>query len=293
MRIQDAIRLCVADPWAASVLWKSAPSPPPAPDYAGAASATAAGNKEAAIAAQQGSMINQVTPYGNLSYSQTGTSEAGNPTYTAKIDLSPTGQQLLDYSNQAQLGLGKQTGQALDRVDQSLSQPFDINSSSDAVNKAYSNITSRLDPQWNQATHAKETELVNQGLRPGMEAYDNAMRDFNYGKNDAYTQASTQAMNFAPQTMQLDLAARNQPLNELNALRTGSQVTNPSFVNTPQQQTVGGPNMLGAAQMQGQYNQGAYNQQQAANNSMTGGLFGLGSAVVGAPSGGFLSGLFG
>lgn len=271
---------------------KDSPSPPPAPDYTGAAQATAAGNKDAAIAAQRGSMVNQFTPYGNLTYNEAGQDSRGNPYYNANISLSPTGQQLLDYSNQAQLGLGKQTGQALDRVGQSLSQPFDINSANDAVNKAYGNITSRLDPQWNQATHAKETELVNQGLRPGMEAYDNAMRDFNYGKNDAYTQANTQAMNFAPQTMQLDVAARNQPLNELNALRTGSQVTNPSFVNTPQQQPVGGPNLLGAAQATGQYNQGLYNQQQASSNGMMGGLFGLGSAIVGAPSGGFLSKLF-
>jgi hypothetical protein len=68
----------------------------------------------------------------------------------------------------------------------------------------------------------------------------------------------------------------------LNALRTGSQVTNPSFVNTPQQQTVGGPNLSGAAQATGQYNQGLFNQQQASANNFNSGLFSLGSAFLGA-----------
>jgi hypothetical protein len=165
-------------------------------------------------------------------------------------------------------------------VNQATSQPFDLGSANDAVNKAYSNITPRLDDRFKREGEQLDTKLVNQGLRPGTEAYDNAMKDFNYGKNDAYTQASTQAMNFAPQTFQLDTAARNQPLNELNALRTGSQVTNPQFSNVPQQQTTAGPNLSGATQAQGQYNTGLYNQQQAGNNNFMNGLFSLGSAAI-------------
>ena len=44
--------------------------PPPAPDYAGAANATAAGNLEAAKVAAAANRVNQVTPYGNLTYTQ-------------------------------------------------------------------------------------------------------------------------------------------------------------------------------------------------------------------------------
>lgn len=257
-------------------------SAPPAPDYAGAAQATAAGNKDAAIAAQQGSMVNQYTPYGNLTYTPGANTAQGNPTYNANYSLSDVGQKLLDYGNDSALGLGALQNDATNRTAQSFGQPFDINSANDAVNKAYGNITSRLDPQWNQASASKETDLVNQGLRPGMEAYDNAMRDFNYGKNDAYTQANTQAMNMAPQTMQLDLAARNQPLNELNALRTGSQVTNPTFQTQPSQQTVAGPNLLGAAQSQGQYDSSLYNAQQAQGGNFMSGLMGMAGTLGGA-----------
>src|SRR5678809_965934 len=45
-------------------------SPPPAPDYTGAAQATAQGNIDAAKAAAEANRVNQVTPYGNLQYSQ-------------------------------------------------------------------------------------------------------------------------------------------------------------------------------------------------------------------------------
>lgn len=46
---------------------------PPAPDYTGAANATAAGNLEAARAASAANRVNQYTPYGNLIYQQTPT----------------------------------------------------------------------------------------------------------------------------------------------------------------------------------------------------------------------------
>jgi hypothetical protein len=64
-------------------------SAPPPPDYVGAANATAAGNKEAAIAAQEGNMINQYTPYGSVTYTQRGTSAAGTPLWQQNVALSP------------------------------------------------------------------------------------------------------------------------------------------------------------------------------------------------------------
>jgi hypothetical protein len=63
-------------------------SPPPAPDYTGAAQATAAGNKEAAISAQAGNMINQYTPYGSVTYAERGRID-GTPQYSQTVTLSP------------------------------------------------------------------------------------------------------------------------------------------------------------------------------------------------------------
>jgi hypothetical protein len=179
--------------------------------------------------------------------------------------------------------LGNLTGAGLDRVNQGLAQPFDYSSVGQVQDDAYKAYTGRLDDRFGREQESMETKLVNQGLRPGSEAWANAQKDFSYGKNDAYNQAQISAINTMPQTFQLAQALRNQPLNELNALRTGSQVTNPQFQQVPMQQTTTGPNFLGATQAQGQYDQGLYNAQQAQNNSMMSGLFSLGAGALGSP----------
>lgn len=262
-------------------------SPPPAPDYRGAAIATAEGNLEATRAATKANRINQFTPYGSLTYSQDTSSGDPDAGWSQTVNLSPVGQQLLNYQNEAAMGLGQETQQALQRVNQSLSNPFDFGSVRDVQDSAQSAITSRLDPMWESRANQQETRLVNQGLRPGMEGYDNAMREFNQGRNDAYQQAILAGINTMPQTFQMANALRSQPLNELNALRTGAQVTNPTFNNVPMQQTTTGPNFLGAAQAQGQYDMNAYNAGIAQDNALMGGLFNLGGAALGAPTGTF------
>lgn len=279
-RFLQAARQGCVDPFGAARYWKDSPSPAPAPDYQGAATATAAGNLEAAKYATAANRVNQYSPYGSSTYTQANPGSNDNPGWSQTISLSPVGQQLLDYTNQSALGLGQQQGQALQRVDQSLSQPLDVNGYKDATNQAYQNITSRLDPQWTQRASQQETQLRNHGLVPGSEAYDNAMRDFNNARNDAYTQANTQAMSYAPTAYQLDVAARNQPLNELNALRTGSQVTNPTFGQVPQQQATPGANMSQAAQSQGTYDQGLYNAGVGQANAFNSGLFSIGASAL-------------
>jgi hypothetical protein len=77
---------------------------------------------------------------------------------------------------------------------------------------------------------------------------------------------------------------RNEPLNTLNAVRSGAQVQGPSFVNSAQQATTAGPDLLGATQMGYNAQLGAANAQNAANNQMTQGLFSLGGAGMMAMS---------
>lgn len=260
---------------------------PDTPDYAGAAQQTAQGNIEAARAAAAANRVNQYTPYGSLTYSQV---PGGGPdNWQSNINLSPTGQALLDQSNQTALGLGSLQNQSLGRVGESLSKPFDYSSVNDVRDASYGAYTARLDPQWNQRQAALENQLSNQGIQRGSEAYSNAMRDFDTGRNDAYQQAIQGSISTMPQTYQMAQALRSQPLNELNALRTGSQVQNPQFQTAPQQATTSGPNYLGAAQAGYQANLDASNASTGASNSMMGGLFGLGSGIFGAAgnAGGF------
>jgi len=284
-RVLEAIRQGCIDPFFAAQYHKDSPSPPPAPDYTGAAQATAAGNLEAARFGTKANRVDTYTPYGSLNYSQPNPDDPDQ--WRADVNLSDTGRQLLGYQDAASLGLGEQTTQALGRVDQSLSQPFDYGSVGDIQNAAQGAVTSRLDPMFAAREESTQAQLYNQGLRPGMQAYDEAMRNFNVGRNDAYQQAIMAGINTMPQTYQMASSLRNQPLNELNALRTGSQVTNPTFQQAPQQQTTTGANLLGAAQSQGQAGMDAYNSQVGQNNAMMGGLFSLGGAALGAPVGTF------
>jgi hypothetical protein len=87
----------------------------------------------------------------------------------------------------------------------------------------------------------------------------------NQAQQQAYNQAMTQY---------------NMPLNTLSALRTGAQVQNPSFVNSAQQATTSGADILGAAQMGYNAQMGDFNQKQAAQQNFNQGLMGLGGAGI-------------
>ena len=268
---------------------KDSPSPPPAPDYAGAARATSAGSVQASIANNLMARPNVNTPLGSQTWSQIGTQTIpgaeGNPSvdvpmYEQNINMSPEGQALYDQQMALSSGLLGLGNTSLDQTQASLGQPQDLNSVQEIADQSYAMQTSRLDPQWQQNQGMQENSLRNQGLVPGGEAYDNAMRVFNQGKNDAYNQARLSSISTMPQTYQLSTAERMQPLIELNAIRTGSQPQMPQFQPTQYSMGAQGPNMSGAAQAQSGYNQGLYNSQVGQQNSMMSGLFGLGAAAV-------------
>lgn len=269
--------------------FKDSPAPAPAPDYKGASEATAQGNIDASRLATKANRVNTYTPYGNITYSQ-------NPNdqdiWSANVSLDPTQQRLLDQQNQTSINLAGLQNSAFNRVQNTLDQPYadtyktqDYTSLIDNANKQ---LLARLNPQYDQQQSQLDQKLANQGITMGSEAWRNAQNQFGQTRNDANTQAALQAIQLGQQQAQLDMAQqgqqyaqettnRNAPLNELSAIRTGSQVTNPSQVNSAQQATTQGANYLGAAQAQGNYDQALYNSQAgsaSAGNSATAGLAG-------------------
>lgn len=260
-------------------------SPPPSPDYQGAAQATAQGNLQAAREATEANRVNYNTPYGSLAYSQ----DPSNPNrWTANVTLSPEQQQLLNQQNQTSLNLGNLQNSATGRVQQTLGSGFDTstlpNAPVNAGTTGQQAIMNRLQPQFDRSEEQLRTRLANQGIMQGSEAYNAEMNNFNQGKNDAYSQAALQGINLDTSARQNAFGEqsylRSLPLNELNAIRTGSQVTSPTFGSVPQQQATTGANLLGAAQAQGQYDMNSANARSASNNAMMGGLFQLGGAAM-------------
>jgi hypothetical protein len=265
-----------------------APSAPAAPDYRGAAQETAAGNLEAARAATAANRVNQITPYGTLKYEVTGADPYGNPTWTATQALSPAQQQLLDYQNQASLGLGKLAGQGLGYVENMLQTPFNTATlpstgfnPSQTYQEAY---MQRLAPQLQQGREQLQQRLANQGIDIGSTAYDRAMMQQAQRENDLLAAATTQGFGVGQQARQTALQEqaylRNEPLNTLSAVRTGAQVQGPQFVNSAQQATTAGPDILGAAQMGYNAQMGDFNAKQAAQANLNQGLMGLGAAAI-------------
>ena len=271
---------------------KRAPSAPAAPDPAATARAQATVNRETAITQFGLNAVNQVTPYGNLTYTQTGTWADGTPRFTATQTLSPAEQEALDLSNRAQSLYGTAAVNQLGAVQERLSQPFEFDPGAygdtamgrDAVERA---LMERLQPQLDRDRAAMETRLANQGIMLGSEAYRNAMNQYEQQVADqrlAVVGAAGQEENrmaaLRQQRLQEQLALRSQPINEATGLLTGQMVGMPQFVNTPQT-NVAPTDYLGAVGMQQAALQNQYNQRSQNYQTQLNGLYGLGSTALG------------
>ncbi|MEZ2132688.1 MULTISPECIES: tail fiber domain-containing protein [unclassified Sinorhizobium] len=222
-------------------------------------------------------MIDQYTPGGSLVYNQTGTQTVVGadgksiqvPKYRATQTLSPEQQAILDKTNKASLNLADIAGQQSDFLKGYLAKPFEFNDS-DASNWAYDLASQRILPQQQKNQEALRAQLVASGIRPGTAAYNSEMERLTQANSDQLNQL---ALNSRQQAYQEALTNRNQPINEISSLMSGSQIQNPNFVNTPQTQ-VGGVDYTGLVNNN-------YQAQVQQANSARGGLFGLLSAPFG------------
>lgn len=208
--------------------------------------------------------------------------------WTARQFLSPEQQQLLDYQNQASLGLGELTGKGLGYVNKMLETPFDTSklpttgfNPSQSYQDAY---MQRLQPQIAQGREALNTQLANSGIPVGSEAYRRAQLSQSQRENDLLLGATTQGFGVGQQARQSGLQEqaylRNEPLNTLNAVRSGAQVQGPSFVNSANQATTAGADILGASQMGYNAQMGDFNSKVAQQANFNQGLMGLAGAGI-------------
>jgi hypothetical protein len=268
------------------------PETPAVPNYTGAAEATAKGNLDAARAAAAANRVNQVTPYGSLNYAVTGADPYGNPTWTSTTTLSPDQQALYNYDIATSKGLGALQQKGLGYVDQMLASPFDTSKlAQTGINpgeQMSESIMRRLQPNIQMEQKQFDTQMANQGIPLGSEAYENAKRMFDQRQNDklvsSIIQGTDTGLRARGQGFSEQAYQRNEPINTLNAVRSGSQVTNPNsfYVNAPQQATTAGADYLGAAGMTGNANIAAANATNAQRNAMISGLFNIGAAAAGS-----------
>ena len=235
-------------------------SSPPAPDYTAAANATAAGNLQQAQYQTAANRVNQYGPNGSLVYSQADPKDP-NSQWSATQSLSPEQQKLQDAQNSMSLqyaGLGQQ---GLDYAKGALSNPqIDQSQLASMPQNAGMNtqqaMMARLAPQIQRENQQQDAKLANQGIMPGSEAYNTAQTQLAQQHNDQENQAALAGIQTDMQARNQGIANQssimNQPLNMINALRTGSQVAGQNYVNPPQQGAVAGADLNGATQ--GMYN---------------------------------------
>jgi hypothetical protein len=263
----------------------------------GGALAQGQANYNAAQQTNMGSRVNQNTPFGSQNFSV----DPKTGQWTSNITLSPSQQGLLDAQNGqssalARLGTGMANG-----LGGQIGTPFNLGGAPPLVgahqfdaqrNSAYNDLMTRQNQGFNQQDADLQSRLANQGLTPGSEAYNRAYQPLNQSRVDASTQADLASNQLAQnwtdranQAHQLGvndlLTQRNQPLSELNAVRSGSQVTTPQFTQYSGANVAPMP-IQNAQALQNSYNTGQQNISTANNNNMMNGLFGLGGAVLGS-----------
>jgi len=247
----------------------SQPSPP---DPYQTAQAQTQSNEQTADYQSQLNDVSQITPYGNITYNQTGTSSSGAPEETATTTLAPDEQALSDKTIANATGSANLAGQLENTASSTLSNPLDL---------SYSALQGQLDkeneftmdPQWARNDAQTQQTAYDQGLAPGSAGYTTAISNEGLLKDNAYASAFGQD---ASQAQSALTSEYNEPLNALSSLETGSQVSQPGVGTlAPTSQTGVAPtNVAGIVEQN-------YQQQVAQSNAAMGGLFGLGSSGIG------------
>lgn len=256
-----------------------------------------------------------ITPYGTSTPTYT---QDPNGYYQSTVNqtLTPQSQQIFNAQQDTRQGLADLSNQGLGIAQNTLGSQFQYNGpgvqtgvDTSGVAKLPVNagttgqqaIMSRLQPQMDRQTASTQAQLANQGLRPGGEAYDNAMKDLGYQQNDATQQAvlnglnldmsaNNQGYNQALQSGQFantaqaqnlgqQLQQRDLPLNEISALMSGSQIQNPQFQGYSGA-NIAAPNYQQAAAQSQQNQLAQYNAGIASNNNTTSTMGTLGAAAI-------------
>jgi hypothetical protein len=142
----------------------------------------------------------------------------------------------------------------------------------------------RLDPRFAEEDEALRTRLANQGIRAGSAAYDAEMRRFGENKNDAFNELLLRGRG---QSAQEILTERNQPINEITALLSGGQVSQPNFVNTPNS-NLAAPDYQGAVNNKYAADMAAYNTANAQRMQQQNAMFGALGQTAGALGSAFI-----
>lgn len=260
---------------------KSAPKPPDPKDTSAAQTGT---NVSTAIANAFLGNTNTVTPEGTTSFDQSGSYQWTDPytnktytvpTFTQTSTLSPENQAIYDQQQAAKLNLAETGNQQSDFLKNYLQQPVDL-SSGNVEKYINDHFSDDFNKQQDQQQASLLGRLANQGIGAGSDAYNKAISDFSTNRNNAYDNLYGNQYQNAVQDI---ITQRNQPINEITALLSGSQVASPQ-IQSPNIQGIPTTDNAGLINANYQQQLANYQQKNAMTQGILGGLFGLGSAGI-------------
>jgi len=229
------------------------------PDYVGAAQAQGQANIEAAIATGLMNNPNVNNPYGTQEVTwqyeyedeldkdgkKTGKKliKKAIPTITQKLSAEQQG--LYDQGIAAKGNLGRAGIAASNNAADMLSKGLDLSGLPNAPKSAgqrredvIAAMMTRVNEDTGRQRDSTRSDLIAAGIRPGTRAYSDAMnqidRQFNDARGNAILaggQEATRDFGMDTQARQTALAEmltqRQTPLNEVNAIMSGTQINNP------------------------------------------------------------------
>jgi hypothetical protein len=235
-----------------------------APDYTGAAGVQAASSKEATTAQNWANRPTINTPWGSQTWdaSQTVDPATGQPvtSWAQNINLSPEQAAALKGQQGITQGRTDLAGNMMGQVANATAAPMDWSklpgvpgSLQDAQKGAFATMSAALQPGRDWQQKQLDTKLANMGLPINSAAYNQASNQLagQWGQEDKTLLAQAMGQGASDVNTQLGMRQaaiaeeaqrRGMPLNELNALLTGQQVSMPAGMS-------GAPNATsGAAQ---------------------------------------------
>lgn len=288
------------------------PGSGPTFDAAGAAQAQGDANRDASWFDAVLNRPDQVTPWGSSTWSLKEGADPKNPKpgdWVNNVALDPAQQKLLEGQNALSQGYNDTAQGMLGRVQAGYDQPFDIsgipgmpdfgaiNTDADRA-RIEEALLARLEPQLARDEESLRSRLVNTGFEAGSAGTEIEMDRFGRAKNDARLSAIIQAGSEARgqsaeqrANLQAQQQARQQgfteqsllrdrPLNELNALRSGSQVQAPTFQPIIPTNTQASPELDALLAQLGVQQSSAANKQ-SGYNALLQSLAGLGGSIWG------------
>lgn len=315
-------------------------SAPKAPDYTAAAEAQAESSKENLTQQTWANRPTQNTPFGQTSWDSSATIDPSTgqrvTQWTQNTTLAPDAQRALDAQMALTAGRSEIGGGMLSRIQSEFGPNVDysqftgpggaVDATGDirgdlgghgdymgqAGNALMSQFTDRMEPKFARDTAQFDATLRARGLKPGDEAYDQALADMRQSQGDQFNSAMYQAQQmtaaeaarmqgmdvnslnafndaikqqlgidldlsrFGDYQRQRDIAEtqgqRGWSLNEANALISGQQVGMPTMPSFNQAGRAETTQYSQAAGQQHQAAMDAYNAEQAAMAGMMGAI---------------------